>query len=235
MAAASSAEKAVVGGDKQITDTNRRKDRQKAQMATQKSTPVKSDISYTSEEARRQREYDKMWHNQKSDWREELKEAMRPDDQGNHPYVDVMPFVNSPAEEARRQLKVAGKGAVKSKVQEDEDLVDAEVVLKEMDDIIEMRKSEKLGLGSPDRREPRSPTGYVSTGRSERRRKGAMGGRTHLSGGQPYTQSERGKKKNEPGSQAQRLNPPAKPKTRMTKNQILNKAMGYGLGRYQGD
>ncbi len=106
-----SGERALEGGQKQIDKTNQRKDRQKAQMATQKSTPTKSDVSYTSEEARKQREYDKMWHNEKSDWITELIEAARPDEQGNHPYVDVMPFVNQKQREAKNQEKGAAKMA----------------------------------------------------------------------------------------------------------------------------
>ena len=112
-----SGERALEGGQKQIDRTNQRKDRQKAQMATQKQTPVKSDVSYTSEEARQQREYDKMWDNQKSDWRDELMEAMKPDEQGNHPYVDVMPFMTQKQREAKNQekgaIKAAGMGQAK--------------------------------------------------------------------------------------------------------------------------
>ena len=107
-----SGERALEGGQKQIDRTNQRKDRQKAQMAAQKSTPQKSDVSYASEEARQQREYDKMWHNEKSDWRTELVEAAKPDEQGNHPYVDVMPFVNQKQREAKNQEKGAAKMAV---------------------------------------------------------------------------------------------------------------------------
>ena len=106
---ADSSEKAKVGGEKQKNETNSSKDKQKAQMAKQTSVPMKSDVSYTSEEARRQREYDKMLHNQSSDWRSELIEAAGVDAEGNHPYVDVMPFVNQKAMEAKRQLKSGAK------------------------------------------------------------------------------------------------------------------------------
>ena len=105
----SSGEKALAGGETQITGTNQRKDRQKAQMAAQSTVPRKSDISYTSEEARQQREYDKMLAAAKSDWREEIMEAAKPDDQGNHPYVDVMPSINQKQREARRQEVGAAK------------------------------------------------------------------------------------------------------------------------------
>ena len=112
-----SGERALEGGQKQIDRTNQRKDRQKAQMAQQKSTTTKSDVSYASEEARQQREYDKMWHNEKSDWRNEIMEAVKPDEQGNHPYVDVMPFMTQKQMEAKRQekgaIKAAGQGQAK--------------------------------------------------------------------------------------------------------------------------
>ena len=102
-----SGERAMEGGEKQISKTNQRKDRQKAQMASQSSVPQKSDVSYASEEARKEREYAKMWENNKSNWREELKEAMGPGTEGAHPYVDVMPSVNQKQREAKRQEKGA--------------------------------------------------------------------------------------------------------------------------------
>ena len=107
--AAASSEKAKEGGEKQVNNTMRRRESQKAQMSQQGSTPVKSDVSYTSEEARREREYVKMLENNKSDWREELKEAMKPGEEGAHPYVDVMPSVNQKAIETKRQMKGAAK------------------------------------------------------------------------------------------------------------------------------
>jgi len=107
-ATASSGEKSLAGGEKQINRTNQRKDRQKAQMATQSSVPQKSDVSYASEEARMDREYAKMMANNISDWRAELTEAMK-DEEGPHPYVDVMPFLNQKQMEAKRQEKGAAK------------------------------------------------------------------------------------------------------------------------------
>ena len=108
-ASASATEKAKEGGEKQINNTMKRRESQKTQMSQQGSTPVKSDVSYTSEEARREREYVKMLENNKSDWREELKEAMKPGEEGAHPYVDVMPSVNQKAIETKRQMKGAAK------------------------------------------------------------------------------------------------------------------------------
>ena len=74
-------------------------------MSTQKSTPQKSDVSFKSEEARLEREMANNMHKQQSDWRKELIEAAKPDDEGNHPYVDVMPFMGQKEREAKRQLK----------------------------------------------------------------------------------------------------------------------------------
>ena len=112
-AAASAAEKATAGGQKQKEGTMNAREKQKSQMAAQQNTPVKSDVSYASEEARKQREYDKMLTNESSNWRKELVEAAKPDEEGNHPYVDVMPFMNQKAQEAKRQMKGAVKAGEK--------------------------------------------------------------------------------------------------------------------------
>ena len=110
-AAAASAEKATAGGQKQKEDkTMNAREKQKSQMAAQQNTPVKSDVSYASEEARKEREYAKMLNNQAVDWRKELIEAAKPDEEGNHPYVDVMPSMNQKLQEAKKQAK----GAVKA-------------------------------------------------------------------------------------------------------------------------
>jgi hypothetical protein len=62
------------------------------------------------EEQRSEREYAKMISNESSDWRKELIEAAQPDEEGNHPYVDVMPFMNQKQQEVKKQMK----GAVKA-------------------------------------------------------------------------------------------------------------------------
>lgn len=107
--AIASSEKAKEGGAKQVDNTVRRREAQKAHMSQQGSTPVKSDVSYASEEYRAQREYVKMMEDSKVDWRQELIEAAQPDEEGNHPYVDVMPFANQKAKETKQQMKGAGK------------------------------------------------------------------------------------------------------------------------------
>lgn len=109
-AAALAAERATAGGEKQKQGTASSREKQKAQMAAQKNTPVKSDISYASEEARVEREYDKMLSNQTVDWRKELMESIAPDEQGNHPFVDVMPSMDQKQQEVKKQVK----GAVKA-------------------------------------------------------------------------------------------------------------------------
>ena len=108
-AAASSSEKAVQGGMLQKQDTNRRRNSQKSHMSQQRSTPMKSDVTFASEGYREEREIVKNLSNKLSDWRQDLIEAAKPDEQGNHPYVDVMPFMNQKAMEAGRQMKDAAR------------------------------------------------------------------------------------------------------------------------------
>ena len=110
-ASKTSGEKSLKGGERQINNTNDRKDRQKAQMATQSSVPQKSDVSFASEEARRTREEVQMLESSKSDWRTELVEAAQPDEEGNHPYVDIMPNMNQKAMDMKKKMasnKMAG-------------------------------------------------------------------------------------------------------------------------------
>ena len=73
--AIASSEKAKEGGEKQVNNTVRRREQQKAHMSQQGSTPVKSDVSYTSEEYRSDREYTRMMEAAKVDWRQEIMEA----------------------------------------------------------------------------------------------------------------------------------------------------------------
>ena len=194
-----SSENATASGQKQIDDNQRRREKQKSQMSTQKNTPVKSDVTYASEgykdpdlsnhksvidkirdkggdedkedrihdsidrmrddpkemrnsgrakersnrlrgkkkgftkdisvmskgmnESRLEREYVKMMSNQSVDWRKDLIEAAQPDEEGNHPYVDVMPFVNQKQNEAKRQEKGAAKVKEEENVKMSEDVM----------------------------------------------------------------------------------------------------------------
>ena len=105
-AGAAASERALNGGQMQKSETERRKSKQKAQMAQQMATTKKSDVSYASEEYQSRREgieKVKMYEAAKSDWRQQLQE------EGNHPYVDVMPFVDQKAMEAKKQMKGAAK------------------------------------------------------------------------------------------------------------------------------
>ena len=109
--AAMSSEKA-----KNATFTTKEKNRmakmdQKDGMAQQRSTVYKSDVSYASEEARLEREMDKNYDRMHSDWRKDLTEAMAPGVEGDHPYVDIMPFLDQKAKEARRQAMAAMKSS----------------------------------------------------------------------------------------------------------------------------
>ena len=70
------------------------------------------------------------------------------------------------------------------------------------EEIMEARRSEKEGKGSP---EYRTASGHLVGQRGERKRKGEMGGRHFWSGGEGGSRTERGKSKGEEGSQESRL------------------------------
>jgi len=74
------------------------------------------------------------------------------------------------------------------------------------EEIMEARRSEKEGKGSPEKRSGE----YLIGARGERKRKGDMGGRHFWSGGEGGSRIERGKKKGEDSSQESRLNPEEK-------------------------
>jgi hypothetical protein len=54
-----------------------------------------------------------MFEKTKSDWRTEINEAANPDDDPNHPYVEVMPSTSFKAKEAEQNIK---KGVVRQKM-----------------------------------------------------------------------------------------------------------------------
>lgn len=70
----------------------------------------------------------------------------------------------------------------------------------------ELRRSEKEGVGSPEKRVGTNLVGA----RQQRRDRGERGGRHYWSGGQGGSRTERGQSKGEEGSQQSRLNPPEK-------------------------
>ena len=83
-------------------------------------------------------------------------------------------------------------------------------------DLQELRRSEKEGKGSPEERVNIGGKDYLVGRRGQEKRKGEMGGRRDFSGGEPASKNERGKKKGEKNSQAERLNPPER------KNRMVN-------------
>lgn len=72
--------------------------------------------------------------------------------------------------------------------------------------VMELRRSEKEGKGSPEERMTVAGKEYLVGKRAERKRKGEKGGRHQYSGGQSGAEIERGRKKGEKYSQDERLN-----------------------------
>ena len=102
---------------------------------------------------------------------------------------------------------------------------------------MELRRSEREGKGSPETRSDMSPTGYLMGARGQKKDRGEKGGRHPLSGGGVGSESSRGKKKGEPGSEHDRLNPKDKEGRQLERGTkaATRRAYGYGSGRYQGD
>ena len=103
--------------------------------------------------------------------------------------------------------------------------------------VMELRRSEKEGKGSPESRSDRSPSGYLGGDRQLKKDRGERGGRHPLSGGGVGSESSRGKKKGEAGSEHDRMNPKEKEGRQLDRGSKAaeRRAYGYGSGRYQGD
>jgi hypothetical protein len=105
----SSSEKAKMSGEKQANPMSRQ--RQKDQMAQKMGPAQKSSTVYASEEyfheLRRQIEHRKAQDSARVDWRKDLEEAAneRPQDEGDHPYVDVMPHTHKLPKKAHGNTK----------------------------------------------------------------------------------------------------------------------------------
>jgi hypothetical protein len=84
---------------------------------------MKSNVSYASEEARLKREEIQMIESSKSNWRSEITEAAQPNDESDHPYVDVMPQMNQKAMDIKKK-KMAATGAVQGKMAEEMSIKD---------------------------------------------------------------------------------------------------------------
>jgi len=109
---------------------------------------------------------------------------------------------------AQNKVSNADKNAL-SKKQDKNISADNQTTLKqsyehEGEVLDELRRSEEKGMGSPEKRVGTNLVGA----RQQRKERGEKGGRHYWSGGEGGSRTERGKKKNESGSQHQRLNPP---------------------------
>ena len=105
----SSSEKAKMSGEKQANPMSRQ--RQKDQMAQKMASATKSPTVYASEdyfnELRQKVEHKKAQDSARTDWRKDLEEARgeRPQDEGDHPYVDVMPHTLKLPKKAHGNVK----------------------------------------------------------------------------------------------------------------------------------
>jgi hypothetical protein len=118
-------EKATMSGEKQRTMSRQQK--QKDMMASKSGLSKKSDIVYASEEYFKQLrdkvELYKAHEEAKYDWRETLNEGGSkedPEDEGEHPYVAVMPHKDSKEKEVKKKYEKnkesedAGKALMKA-------------------------------------------------------------------------------------------------------------------------
>ena len=100
---------AATGGEMQKQGTASAKQKQKDQRS-QNATPMKSGTTFASEQLMRKKEIIKMREDAKCDWRKEIMEAANPNDDPDHPFVEVMPFNDYKMKEAMKNMK---KAAVK--------------------------------------------------------------------------------------------------------------------------
>jgi len=85
-----------------------RKEMQTKQRTAKFGTPTTSqNIGDSYDMLRQHKELIKMRESAKTDWRKELMEAANPDDDPDHPYVEVMPHYSYRAKEAMENLKKA--------------------------------------------------------------------------------------------------------------------------------
>lgn len=105
----SSSEMAKGSVEKKMSPLSRQ--RQKDQMAQRTAPAKKSDVVYASEdyfnELRDKIEHRKAQDAARSDWRSDIKEAVgeRPQDEGDHPYVDIMPHTKKLPKKAHGNTK----------------------------------------------------------------------------------------------------------------------------------
>ncbi len=109
-AEASSSEKATMSADKKKDTAHTL--RQKNQMAQKTGSTQKSDVVYASEEyfseLAKQSRLTRAHEAAKVSWRQELEEhrgePAKKDDEGNHPYISIMPHKNSTEKQAKKKM-----------------------------------------------------------------------------------------------------------------------------------
>jgi phage protein D len=94
-------DKALESSQKQNDPTKRNK--QKKQMSQAPSVRTKSGTIYT--EQRKYIEMEREYNKKKSDWRSELIEEKETEEEEMHPYVDIMPMMDTKLKRAKRQYK----------------------------------------------------------------------------------------------------------------------------------
>ena len=92
----------------------RRKEMQMKQRTAKFGSPTtQQNVMSSFDILQQQKQAVKMFENQKADWRKELLEAANPDDDPNHPFVEIMPSTEFKPREAEQNVK---KGVVKDKM-----------------------------------------------------------------------------------------------------------------------
>ena len=107
-----SEEEAVQGGQTQREGTNRRREAQGLQMAAKTGSPtqatnIQKAVTEHLIDIRTGKEVNKLYEEQKSDWRSEL--APEDPNEPEHPYVKVMPNIKYKQIEAEKEIKVAAE------------------------------------------------------------------------------------------------------------------------------
>ena len=111
-----------VSSEKAVASADKKKDaahtiRQKNQMAQKTGSTQKSDVVYASEdyfhELARQSQITRAHEKSRVDWRQDLEEhrgePAKASDEGNHPYVSIMPHKNSTEKQTRKKMDQESK------------------------------------------------------------------------------------------------------------------------------
>ena len=112
-----SAEAAVASGQTQREGTDGRRAKQGFQMAAKTGSPtqatnIQKNVAERLIDIRTGKEVNKLWEENKSDWRKEISEELADDpNEPEHHYVKVMPHIQYKQLEAEKQIKAAAKVA----------------------------------------------------------------------------------------------------------------------------